>query len=78
MVYLHAHPADLWLRVRHDRNRSLLAGADPRARLAQLYAERDPLYREVAGLVVETGRQSVQALAKDLLARLDGACRLSV
>ena len=43
VVYLHARPADLWLRVRHDRNRPLLAGADPQAKLAHLYAERDPL-----------------------------------
>src|SRR4051794_31869775 len=28
VVYLHARPAYLWLRVRHDRNRPLLATAD--------------------------------------------------
>jgi shikimate kinase len=77
VVYLHAVPPDLWMRVRHDRNRPLLAGADPEAKLAALYAQRDPLYREVADLVLETGKQSVQTLAKDLLEQLDGACRLS-
>ena len=77
VVYLHARPGHLWNRVRHDRNRPLLATADPHKRLEDLYAERDPLYREVADLVLDTGRQSVQALGKVLLARLDAECKLS-
>ena len=77
VIYLHARPPHLWQRVRHDRNRPLLATADPQRKLEELYAERDPLYREVADLVVDTGRQSVQTLAKDLLARLEGICSLS-
>ena len=74
VVYLHARAPQLWQRVRHDRNRPLLATADPQEKLAALYAERDPLYREVADLVVDTGKQSVQTLAKDLLTRLEGLC----
>ena len=77
VAYLHARPADLWERVRHDRNRPLLATPDPLKRLEELYAQRDPLYREVADVVLDTGRQSAQALAKELLARLGGSCRLS-
>lgn len=77
VVYLHARPPHLWQRVRHDRNRPLLATADPQKKLEELYAERDPLYREIADLVIDTGKQSVQTLAKDLLARLDGKCSLS-
>ena len=77
VVYLHARPADLWQRVRHDRNRPLLAGAEPQRRLEDLYRQRDPLYREVADIVIDTGKQSVQVLEKELLAQLDSACRLS-
>jgi shikimate kinase len=77
VVYLHGRPADLWPRLRRDRNRPLLAAPDPRAKLEALYAERDPLYREVADLVFDTGRQNVQALARELLARLEDECRLS-
>jgi shikimate kinase len=77
VVYLHARPPQLWQRVRHDRNRPLLATPDPQKKLEELYAERDPLYREVADLVIDTGKQSVQTLAKDLLARLEGKCSLS-
>lgn len=74
VIYLHARPPQLWQRVRHDRNRPLLATADPQKKLEALYSERDSLYREVADLVIDTGKQSVQTLAKDLLARLEGKC----
>ena len=77
VVYLHARPPHLWQRVRHDRNRPLLATANPQKKLETLYAERDPLYRELADVVVDTGKQSVQTLAKDLLTRLEGRCGLS-
>lgn len=70
VIYLHAQPAALYERVRQDKNRPLLATADPAARLRELYEVRDPLYRETADLVVETGRQSVQSLARELLGRI--------
>lgn len=70
VVYLRARPEDLYGRVRHDKNRPLLATADPLGRLHELFAERDPLYREVAHIVVETGTQSVQVLTRGLLDKL--------
>jgi shikimate kinase len=78
VVYLHALPKELWQRTRHDKKRPLLRTEDPRARLEELYRFRDPLYREVADLVVDTGRQSVNALVTQLLGLLEPACRLSV
>jgi shikimate kinase len=77
VIYLHAPPPALYERVRQDRNRPLLATADPQARLQELYAVRDPLYREIADVVVDTGRQSVQNLARQLLARLKEEWKLS-
>ncbi len=62
VIYLRAIPEDLWRRTRRDRNRPLLQTADPLARLRELHQQRDPLYREVADLVVDTGAQSVSAL----------------
>ena len=62
VIYLHAQPNDLWLRTRHDHNRPLLRSIDPQARLADLYAQRDHLYRETAHLVIDTGRQSPRLL----------------
>jgi len=78
VVYLHAAPADLYERVRHDKNRPLLATPDPLAKLESLYAERDPLYREIADVVVDTGLQSAQTLARHLLGRLEENWKLSV
>ena len=70
VVYLRASLEDLWQRTRHDRNRPLLQTADPHAKLEQLFAERDPLYREVASLVMDTGNQSLRSLANRLELRL--------
>lgn len=73
VVYLRANPHDLWLRTRRDKNRPLLQTADPRARLEQLYQERDALYRECATFVIETGRPSVNALVNMVLMQLEVA-----
>jgi shikimate kinase len=70
VVYLCARPEDLYERVRQDRNRPLLATPDPLARLRELFAQRDPLYREIADLVVDTGHQTVQSLARSLVDQL--------
>jgi len=73
VVYLRATPHDLWLRTRRDKNRPLLQTADPRARLEQLFQERDALYRECATFVIETGRPSVNALVNMVLMQLEVA-----
>jgi shikimate kinase len=77
VIYLRAQPRDLYQRTRHDKSRPLLATDDPLARLEELHRVRDPLYREVADLVVDTGRQSVGALVESLLKRLPETCKLS-
>lgn len=70
VVYLRGSVEELWQRTRHDRNRPLLQTADPKARLRELYAQRDPLYREVADVVIDTSRQNVNALVRQLEHRL--------
>ncbi len=77
VIYLRAQPRDLWARTRQDKSRPLLQTGDPLRRLEELFALRDPLYREVADLVVDTGRQSVATLVGQLLRRLPEACKLS-
>ena len=62
VVYLNVPPAILWERTRHDRNRPLLQVDDPLLKLQELYAVRDPLYREVADLVIDGGRVSAQSV----------------
>lgn len=74
VIYLRATPEDLWRRTRRDRGRPLLQTADPLGKLRMLHEQRDPLYREVADLIVDTGSQSVVHLTsqiQQLLAALD-------
>lgn len=74
VIYLHGQPRDLWQRMRHDKSRPLLNNVDPAQKLKELYAVRDPLYREVADLVVDTGRQSVAMLMRQLITELPNPC----
>ena len=71
VIYLHAQPRDLWMRTRNDKTRPLLQTEDPRARIQALYDFRDPLYRQVADLVVDTGRQGVGVLLNNLIQNLE-------
>ena len=66
VVYLKSTVHDLWQRTRHDRNRPLLQVADPYAKLKELHALRDPIYSQVADLVVPTGKQSAHSLVMHL------------
>lgn len=71
VVYLHSSPAEVFRRLRHDRTRPLLQVEDPLARLKDLYAVRDPLYRETAHFVIETGRPSVATLVNMITMQLE-------
>lgn len=70
-VYLHSQPEVIFRRVRHDRNRPLLQVPDPFVKLQQLYSVRDPLYRETAHLVVETGSPSVFSVISTIIEQLE-------
>lgn len=70
VIYLRAPVKALLRRTQRDRNRPLLQVADPAAKLRELYDQRDPLYREVAHLIVDTGNQSVRALAEQIIKQL--------
>lgn len=66
VIYLHALPATLRERTRRSRHRPLLNAPDPLARLMELYAARDALYREVATTVLESDRESIARFADAL------------
>ena len=70
VIYLNAKVEDLWLRTQHDKNRPLLQTADPKAKLSELFAQRDPLYREIADIVITSGQQNVQHAAREVERRL--------
>jgi shikimate kinase len=68
---LRASPEELYARTCHDKNRPLLQTADPLGKLKELYQIRDPLYREVADLIIDTSQQTVNSLLQLLLKELE-------
>ena len=71
VIYLKASVHDLWQRTRHDRNRPLLHTGNPHAKLSELFQQRDPLYRQVSDIVVQSGKQSANALMLHLVDEID-------
>ena len=71
VVYLRSQPEEVFRRLRHDVSRPLLQVDDPLARLRDLFAARDPLYREAAQFVIETGRPSVATLVNMIVMQLE-------
>ncbi len=76
VIYLRSSPEEIFRRVRHDRNRPLLQVDDPLQRLRDLYQVRDPLYRETAHFVIDTGRPSVSTLVNMICMQLELAGKL--
>ena len=70
VIYLHAPAELLHQRTSRDRSRPMLYADDPRTRIEELLAVRDPLYREVADLVVETGRRGSRRVVQDIVRAL--------
>ncbi|ART50487.1 shikimate kinase [Acidovorax carolinensis] len=73
VLYLRASPEEIYKRVKHDKTRPLLQGGNPMEKLRELYAVRDPLYRETAHYVIETGRPSVSTLVSMVMMQLEMA-----
>ena len=78
VVWLQVDPAEAVRRMRvrggePGRERPLLAGADPQARLAQLQREREPLYEEAALVRVPTASRDPSQVADAVLAALGAA-----
>ena len=71
VVYLRASVEHQLRRTNHSDNRPLLQNGDRREVLATLFAVRDPLYREIADLVLETDGRNARALAQDIERELD-------
>jgi shikimate kinase len=71
VIYLRSSPEDVFRRVRHDTARPLLQVDDPLQRLRALFETRDPLYRDTAHFVIETGRPSVAMLVNMVAMQLE-------
>jgi shikimate kinase len=71
VIYLHCSPEQQFARTSRDRNRPLLHTEDPLERLRGLMAEREPLYRSVADLVVSTEKRGTASVVKEIRRRLE-------
>ncbi len=71
VIYLHANPTELFHRTRGGEGRPLLKNGDAKSILENLYSIRDPLYREIADHVIETGKPSVNQLVNTLIMQLE-------
>lgn len=71
VIYLQCSPEQQHARTSRDRNRPLLHTEDPLARLRELTQERDPLYREVADIVVSTEKRGTASVVKEIRRRLE-------
>ena len=67
VIYLNVPLQTLCERTRHDKNRPLLQVNDPLQKLKELHAQRDPLYRSVASLVISGSRITVQSILNQLI-----------
>jgi 3-dehydroquinate synthase len=70
VIYLRASVGSILARTSHDKNRPLLQTPDPRKKLEELTAQREPLYREIADMVIDTGRPNVQSMVQTILDQL--------
>jgi|TARA_B100000676_G_scaffold298131_1_gene340702 shikimate kinase len=72
VIYLCTSVDQQLARTARDRNRPLLQTADPEAVLRKLFAERDPLYRSVADIIIETDQRNPRWVIQELKKRLKG------
>jgi len=70
VIYLSATIEQLWERTRLDKNRPLLQTDNPREKIKSLLELRDPLYKDVADIVINTGNGNVKTTIKNILASL--------
>lgn len=70
VVYLHASVDQQIERTARDRNRPLLQRDDPAKVLRELMAIRDPLYREIADIIIETDERPPRMVVQEIIERL--------
>lgn len=67
VVYLYTTVDQQVSRTQKGRERPLLESGDRRDILEDLLLQRDPLYREVADLIVETDSRKVHSVANEII-----------
>lgn len=70
VVYLKASKNTILGRLNPNIERPLLAGPNPEERIEELLKQRNPIYEEVADLIIDTDDKSVETIVKELKERL--------
>ncbi len=70
IVYLHTSVAQQLLRTRRDQNRPLLQTENPEQKLQDLFDERDPVYRRLADIIINTDGRSIHSVSQEIIKRL--------
>ena len=71
VVYLRTSLEQQVERTRKDRNRPLLQNDNPEAVLRKLFAIRDPIYQQLADVVMQTDRKSPRLVVRQLVNRIN-------
>lgn len=75
VIYLNASVETQLIRTKKDKNRPLLQTDNPRLALERLYEIRHPLYKEVADIIVSTGRLYPRQMVGEIIEQLIWYCR---
>ena len=69
VVYLNVNEADIIRRLRNDTTRPLLRGPkeEVKLRIREMLEKRDPIYREVADVIIKTGRMKVPEIVDKII-----------
>jgi len=71
VIYLRVTPDELYRRLRHDTQRPLLQVGDPKAKLLELFEQRDPSYQAAAHFVIETNRPRIPTMVNMIMSQLE-------
>ncbi|MDK2776895.1 MAG: shikimate kinase AroK [Pseudomonadota bacterium] len=72
VVYLCTSVEQQLARTARDKNRPLLQTENPEAVLRELFARRDPLYREIADIIIYTDRRNPRWVVQELKTKIKG------
>ena len=71
VVYLRASVGQQVERTARDRNRPLLRTADPEARLRELMRVREPIYKALADITINTSRRSPKSVSTEIAEKVN-------
>lgn len=70
VVYLETTPEKQYERIGNDKRRPLLNNSNPLQILKDLTSQRDPLYREIADIIVKTDEMTTSQISHEILSKM--------